>query len=128
MYKGLPLIDAFKDLELEVSKSDVSHAKRNNPSKCAAALALSRALGVEAEVHIGRTYIKQGRKWIRFMTPASVQREITSFDRSDIFEPGEYILKAPSKSAQLGNHRSGPSGTKKYNKSHKTINIRKSAR
>src|SRR5713101_3983749 len=94
-YKGLPLIDAEEDLSIEVFKSDVSKSKKNDPSNCAAAIASQRMLKTDIEVHISRTYVLDLKKkaWIRFMTPEAIGREITSFDRSSIFEPGDYILK-----------------------------------
>ncbi|SRR5712692_128581 len=133
-YKGLPLIDADEDLNIEVFKSDVSKSKKNDPANCAAAVASKRILKTEVEVHISRTYVKDPKKkaWIRFVTPASVGREITSFDRSSIFEPGKYVLKAISPSQRLGvrtKRRGIDTGTgKKRIKAHITANIRESAK
>lgn len=132
MYKGLPLIDATKDLEICVTKRDVSISRKNDPASCAAANAIKRETkAVEAEVHISRTYIKQGNKWIRFITPQSISREITSFDRLAIFEPGTYNLKAPSVAMLLGQGRKskrGPHTTSKPKPYHHTVNIRESAK
>lgn len=131
-YKGLPLIDATKDLEICVTKSDVSRSRKNDPSNCAAANSLKRVLETEVEVHISRTYVKEGKKWVRYITPQSVQREITSFDRGSSFEPGEYNLKAPSKACRLGSSRSTGErtgeGTSNKPKYHITANIRESAK
>jgi hypothetical protein len=131
MYKGLPLVDANDDLEVEITKADVLAAKRKAPNSCAAAKALSRSLHTEAEVHISRTYLRKGNKWIKFITPSSIAREITSFDRSSIFEPGDYTLKAPSVRMRLGTYRgnyNSKKNTGKKRKHHITINIRESAR
>jgi len=133
-YKGLPLVDASKDLEICVTKNDVSTARKNDPSKCAAANAIRREMKTEVEVHISRTYVKDNKKkvWVRFLTPNSVGREITSFDRAAIFEPGTYNLKAPSPGQRLGIHRGKSTNTgkglKRSVKQHITANIRESAR
>src|SRR6266852_4227109 len=109
-YKGLPLVDATKDLEICVTKHDINKSSKNDPTNCAAANAAKRILHTDVEVHISRTYIKKNKKWIRFNTPHSVGREITSFDRGAAFEPGTYILKVVPKSNRLGYTRRG--GTK----------------
>ena len=71
------------------------------------------------------------KAWIRFLTPQSIGREITSFDRSNIFEPGEYTLKAPNPGNRLdAYHGRGGIGTgkgKKRTRRHVTANIRQSA-
>ncbi len=135
LYKGLPLIDADKDLEIEVLKSDVTKSRRNDPGNCAAAIASKRMLKTDVEVHISRTYVKSpdGKAWIRFLTPEAIGREITSFDRSSVFEPGEYVLKAPGRSCRLDapypKRRGIDTGTgRKKIKRHITVNIRESAR
>ena len=133
-YKGLPLIDADDDLNIEVFKSDVAKSKRSDPGNCAAAVASKRILKTEVEVHLSRTYVKDPNKkaWIRFITPESVGREITSFDRSSIFEPGKYVLKAPGPGQRLGQYpkrRGIDTGTgRKKMKQHMTVNVRESAR
>lgn len=130
-YKGLPLVDASGDMEICVTKQDVSMSKKNDPANCAAANAIKRTIKTEAEVHISRVYVKHKNRWVRFMTPESVSREITSFDRSAIFEPGTYVLKAPTKSNRLGahtrNYDTGPHTTTKRPARHHTVNIRESA-
>lgn len=135
LYKGLPLVDAIKDLEICVTKHDISTARKNDPNHCAAANAITRELKVEAEVHISRTYIKDNERkvWVRYLTPNSVGREITSFDRSSIFDSGNYNLKAPSPGQKLGyvrgnNHRETGKGNKHKLLRHVTANIRESAR
>lgn len=135
MYKGLPLIDATSDMEICVTKSDVSKSRKNDPLNCAAANAIKRIMHTDAEVHISRTYVKDGdKRYIRFLTPSSISREITSFDRSSIFEPGTYNLKAPNASARLDyyKHRSPEKETRTSKKRklpyHITANIRESAR
>jgi hypothetical protein len=132
-YKGLPLIDATKDLEICVSEKDVSNSKKNDPSNCAAANAAKRILKAEVEVHISRVYVKNKNHWIRFLTPQSISREVTSFDRGASFEPGNYVIKAPSTGQKLGyykisRHTETNKGKKLIGKRHITANIRESAR
>lgn len=129
LYKGLPIIDSDNDLEINITKNDVLRAKRNEPANCAAAIATKRILGKDVEVHISRTYVKSNKKWIRYLTPESIAREIVSFDRAGIFDPGNYIFKTPTISQRLGNPRSGHQiSGKKNRKQHSTNNIRESAK
>ncbi len=86
----------------------------------------------EVEGHISRTYVKQGKQWVRYITPEAISREITSFDRGAQFEPGDYKLRKPAESERLEYERRGREGThgseggkKKYQ--HHTVNIRESA-
>jgi len=136
VYKGLPLIDAKPGemLELHITKSDIRGATRNDPAKCAAAMACQRTFKTDAEVHISRTYIKTPDKkaWIRFITPQSISREIVAFDRSHTFSPGHYTLVAAPHSNRLGVHRGKSThpvtGTKRLAPMHMTTEIRQSAR
>ena len=130
MYKGLPLVDADHDLEIEIKKGDISNARRKDPANCAAANAAKRILKTDVEVHISKIYVKKNKKWVRYETPARMSREIVSFDRANIFEPGDYTFKAPSKTHRLGiqqgSHRKGNGNTKRQ--THRvTMNIRESA-
>ena len=104
---GLPIVDATTDLKLSITKADVQGSRKKDPSKCAAAQALSRTFKTEAKVFMSRTYIKSPDKksWLRFITPEPIAREITSFDRGSSFECGEYKLRRPSKGQQLGHYR-----------------------
>lgn len=131
MYKGLPLVDATQDLDIEIKPGDISTAKKKDPAHCAAANAARRSLRTEVEVHVSRIYVKKGKKWVRFITPERISREIVSFDRSSIFEPGEYTFKAPAGQNRLGHytHEGGdqtrPGNRQKYRV---TMNIRESAK
>jgi hypothetical protein len=131
MYKGLPLVDAAEDLQIEIKKGDINTARQKDPANCAAANAAKRVLHTEVEVHVSRIYVKDKNRWVRFITPESISREIISFDRGAIFEPGEYTFKAPTKGNRLGHykHEGGErtrSGTRK--KQRLTMNIRETAR
>lgn len=131
---GLPVVDAPSRaaITFTVNKADVKGSDKMNPRKCAAALALSREYHTEAIVHISRTYIKSEDKksWIRYATPETIAREITSFDRGHSFEPGEYHVVPMAPAERLGayKHQSGHSGKKdkttRKRPNHKTVSIR----
>jgi len=109
LIEGLPVVDAGKKMKLRITRADVSGAKKSDPANCAAARAISRELKVDARVHMTRTYIKMGpknkQKWVRFITPQAISREITAFDRGAQFEPGDYTLIPAPPSNQLGMHK-----------------------
>ena len=105
LFEGLPVIDADKNMHLSISASDVKHAKKNDPANCAAAIACKKKLNKEVRVFLTRTYVKEKKNWVRFITPEAISREIVAFDRGSAFEPGEYKMNAPYMSAKLGNHR-----------------------
>jgi hypothetical protein len=135
LYKGLPLIDAplGSDIVLEVTKADVSGARRNDPGHCAAANAAKRLFHTDVEVHLSRTYVKTKDKksWIRYQTPQAIGREIVAFDRASQFEPGTYRLTATTPTQRLGQYK-GPStrknGGARNRPRHITANVRESAK
>jgi hypothetical protein len=103
-FEGLPVIDAIKDVDLVITKRDTTESKKKDPANCAAALAGRREFKADVRVHITRTYVKdvKNKRWIKFVTPERIQKEIISFDRGASFEPGEYTLKAPFPSMKKG--------------------------
>ncbi|SRR5260221_10479305 len=128
-FEGLQVVDGAKSFKLSISKDDIKNSKKNDPANCAAARACQRKFHKEARVFLTRTYIKDKNKWIRFVTPVSVGREITAFDRGAAFEPGEYQLNAVSPSQQLGQTRGRTKHTNTgENKKphHITVNVRPS--
>ena len=132
LYEGLPLVDADSPIELSIEARDIKKAKKNDPGQCAAALALQREYKTEARVFIGRIYLKRKNKWIRYITPIGIAREITAFDRGSSFEPGTFRVNPAPPSSRLGTYR-GQSfevdGKKKTKHPyHVTANIRESAR
>jgi len=75
------------------------------------------------------SYVIKGKKALRFATPASVQREIVSFDRHGDFAPGDYTLvpKAPSSRLGHGYNKDGDHGTNKKplkRKIHRSARVR----
>lgn len=125
---GLPVKDAANPLMIHIKQCDIVGSKKADASNCAAARALKREVGSEARVFMTRTYVKVGKVWARFMTPQSISREITAFDRGAAFEPGEYKLSPPCKTARLDHKR--PTGPKKKKSTsnkprHVTASVRK---
>lgn len=126
-FKGLPVKDATKNLEIEIEKVDVVGSRKKDPSNCAAARALKREYKCkEVAVFTTKTYVKEGNHWTRYCTPEAIAREIISFDRGSEFEPGSYSLRRPSPTERIGVPRS-PSKNKKGSgkgRRHVTTNIR----
>jgi hypothetical protein len=125
---GLRVVDAVRPLDVEIKEMDCRKGQVKDPGACAAARAIIRKLHVsQARVHLGRTYVKRGQHWIRYMTPASLGREITAFDRGADFEPGTYRFSAPPKTARLGYRMEGGEKSKKGGRRavmHLTTNVR----
>jgi hypothetical protein len=132
-FEGLPVVDAKKRVEFQISKSDISNSKKKDPSMCAAAVACQRKFHTkETRVFLTRTYIKTADKWVRYATPPAISREIVAFDRGANFEPGVYVLSPINPSARLGMYRGGkvrPTGVgKPINKRHMTADVRSHAK
>ena len=97
---GLPVVTSKKALKLRITKADCKKGRNKDPGACAAALALVREVSgcSKARVHLGRTYLQIGQKWLKFRTPLALRSEIVAFDRGGVFEPGDYTLMPLSKS------------------------------
>lgn len=115
---GLPVIDATSPIKLHIELVDIKGARKNDPAQCAAAKAIARTMKTDAKVFVSRTYVKakDGKKWVRYMTPENVSREVIAFDRGSSFEPGEYQFPKPSKGNELGadrgrSYNNGPDST-----------------
>lgn len=90
---GKLVVDAPKSIAITITKADVRNGNTKDPGSCAAARAcLNLPHVTKARVHLGRTYILKGNKWIRYLTPASLRGEIVAFDRGGTFAPGKYTL------------------------------------
>src|SRR5262245_47976188 len=104
------VVDGDRDLLITVTKRDVSVSAKQDHRGCALAVAGTRCTHADGMiVSIATAYIIKGTLATRYMVPESIGREITSFDRGALFEPGEYILKAPQPSMQLGAGKGGGS-------------------
>ena len=97
---GLPVRNLKKAIRLTITAEDCRHGNTRAPSGCAAALAAQRLPHVsEARVHIGRIFLKIGKRyWLRGKTPGALRTEIISFDRGGKFEPGVYTIRPLSPS------------------------------
>jgi hypothetical protein len=100
---GLPVVDAKKPVTIKIGQPDILKGNTRDPAACAAAVACKRIMHAKkARVHLGRTYVLMGKKWLRFMTPMSLRTEIVSFDRGAKFAAGTYVLSPPQPSMRMG--------------------------
>lgn len=108
-FEGKEVIDATKKLVIEISRADISGGRSKMPDACAAARACIRQVPkcTQARVHLSRTYLKIGDKWLRYMTPASMKLEIAAFDRGTNFLPGVYVLSPLQPSHRDGGRARG---------------------
>lgn len=115
---GLPVIDAKKPLKLTINKNDVAKTDRKESADCAVARACRREThAIEARVHLGRVYLKTSAgSWTRYLTPRPLRSEIIAFDRGGQFEPGEFMLGAPTPTKTLGKRRGGTKKAKRTGK------------
>lgn len=120
LINGLPVVDAKRPLTLHITKRDISGGTSKAPEACAAARCIMRSVknAEEARVHIGRTYIKVGRKWLRFLTPNTLRTEIVAYDRKGNFEPSDHVMK-PLPVYQRGTHHGDESKRKPRDKRRK---------
>lgn len=131
MFEGLPVVDAAQDVTVTITAADVKNSKKKNPGACAAAVAGERRFHKPVKVFLSRMYVKDKDKWVRFVTPDNIAREIISFDRAQMFEPGDYKFKAPSPGQRLGTytHRTNKENqTRNRRTQHITTNVRISAK
>lgn len=126
---GLKIADATCPLTVHITARDIKGGRTKTPSNCAAARALVRETGCEeARVHIGRTYLKRGGKWVRYLTPRDLRDEIISFDRGGSFEPGKFTLKAVPTWLRSPHGKARPEGSRnrtgKRRSRHMVANVR----
>lgn len=97
---GKLVVAAKRKVTLHISAADVRKGNTKDPGACAAALAAMREIPncVAARVHLGRVYLLQKDKWLKFKTPEALRGEIIAFDRGGKFEPGDYDLRPMSPS------------------------------
>ena len=113
---GKPVLDAKRAITLTITPNDIAKADRKEPVDCAVARACRRELHAkEARVHLGRVYVRMNEgNWQRFLTPKALRSEIIAFDRGGSFEPGTFVLSAPTPSkVATGKRRGGKTPIKK---------------
>lgn len=114
---GIEVVDARKKVKIEITPSDIKKGSTKDAAACAAALSCMRQLSAtEARVHLGRTYVKQDKKWVRYNTGYALRSEIVAFDRGGAFEPGIYVLSPIQPSRRDSGKRQGTAGSGKRTK------------
>jgi hypothetical protein len=118
---GKKVVDATKPAKITITPKDIAKGDNKNPSGCAAAQAAMHSLEncISARVHIGRVYIEQERRWVRYNTSDALRTEIVAFDRGGQFEPGEYTLR-PVSANETTEGRARKRGEKNHNGPSKT--------
>ena len=97
------VVDSDVPIEVNVQEGDASGGEQYDPEHCAMARALCRDFkATAAVVGLSTSYVIVENKAYRFDTPESVAREITTFDRSQSFQPGSYYLRPKSPASRLG--------------------------
>jgi hypothetical protein len=93
-YPGVThVIDALQPLVLEVEKGDIRRDKRKKHRECAVAEACKRKFSLDGAIISRATaYLIKDNIATRYIVPAKINREITSFDRTGYFAPGSYAL------------------------------------
>jgi hypothetical protein len=108
---GQPVRDATADTVITIQHRDINHGKPNSPGECPAARACCRGLhATEALIYRTKTYLRNGKGWTRYVTPASLRTELVAFDRGGRMMPGDHIIRAPKGTERLGRHK--PTGPK----------------
>ena len=114
------VVDAKDSIQVEVTPEDEKTSNRKDHNGCAMAVACKRkynATGVIVSTSVA--YLIHGLTATRYELPQSVIREVVSFDRSGIFEPGTYQLRKPANCRKLGikhkHKKKHASGTDKKN-------------
>ena len=122
--------DAKLAVEVEVKEKDVNGATKGDATNCAMARAMCREWKADtAVIGMSYSYVIKGNTAVRYITPATVQREIVSFDRMKSFRPGKFHLAPVSPSQRLGLPHSGPKKQKKGHSPkravHHTVGVRR---
>ena len=120
--------DSKHRLTVDVHQTDVNAAKRFAHAECAMAVACQKKEQADGVIiSIGSAYVIKGNTARRYAVPASVAREVVSFDRHNEFVPGSYHLAPPAPSNRIGYTRptGGPNNKKRGPvKRHFTQNVR----
>ena len=95
--------DATEKTTIEVTAKDAASKAVKDYGACVMAVACKRKLHLDGVI-IARSvaYLIKGDEAIRYLVPASVAREIVSFDRGAGFEVGTYELAKINPCAKLG--------------------------
>lgn len=112
------VVDATEPVFVEVLPEDGMKGRKKDPEGCAFARAcLRKHLADGCIIGIGYSYLIKGSLAVRYVTPQTVGREITSFDRHQDFAEGQnYRLSAVGPSKRLGKKRPRKRGVKNGSK------------
>jgi hypothetical protein len=116
----IPLYNAKGKVTVKITAEDIKKAKRKDAHKCAAALACLRQVPHCTDAEIGTavtilTFAAYGdhkARRVRFRTPPSFVRELTSFDRSGKMAPVEVTFAPRQPSHQPSGKRMGGPSTR----------------
>ena len=120
-------VDATEPIEVSVTQNDCDAGKAMQAGECAMAVAAKRQYKADGIViGVSASYLIKGTRAIRYQTPASVAREIVSFDRHHDFAPGNYKLSAVSPARRFGvnTHQKGGGHKSKRIVHHHTVRVR----
>lgn len=93
---GLKISDGKTAKYVAVTKDDVVRAKKADSQHCALARSALRLPGVRAAYFFRQTaFLEYADRMEKYELPVSVQKEIVSFDRAQIFAEGAYQLSPP---------------------------------
>jgi hypothetical protein len=97
------IVDATEQLQVEVAAYDRVTGKVKNPQDCAMARACRRKFGLDgAIISLASAYLIKGDTAVRYKVPATLAREVVTFDRNKNFAPGTYLLGCFAPSNRLG--------------------------
>ena len=100
------VVDATRDLVIDVTSADVRKGRRAKADCCAAAVAIMREEKVKAvRVHRARVYVDYGDKIVRYITPNSLRTDLVAFDLYGKFATGQHILQKVPESQRIGIYR-----------------------
>jgi hypothetical protein len=105
------VVNAKMPLVIIITEEDIRRGAMKDPAGCAAAISCCRAPRVsEARVHASTTYLREGKRWVRYRTPSALRMGMIAFDRGGMLEPGAYILRPVQPSHQARGVRQGTPG------------------
>jgi hypothetical protein len=103
---GIPIMDGMSPLVITVTHHDVVNALKSDSKRCALSRASERIAGV-VHGYFFRTlaYLEYRGRMVRYILPPSVQKEIVSFDRAQVFASGIYQLSPPGSYSERRRNR-----------------------
>jgi hypothetical protein len=111
------VVDAKRGIKIHVSPKDSKPDGRRKHQECAMAVACKRQFNLDGVIiSRERAYTIKNNVATRYLFSSSVSKEIVSFDRGGEFNPGDYKLCRPSKSARLGKYQGSKNSGPKLSK------------